>query len=83
MQFDHELDARNLVCFMLTLRTKQAMDTLQPGQILRITTRDTGSAQDFQAFASQTGHELLSVDEANGERVFLMRKHWLSVEKCN
>ena len=75
MQFDQDLDARKLGCFMLTLRTKQALDKLQAGQILRITTNDPGSVHEFQAFASQTGHELVSVDEVNGERVFLMRKH--------
>lgn len=74
MRFDRELDARKLGCFMLTLRTKQALDALETGQVLRITTNDPGSVHEFQAFASQTGHELLSVDEVNGERVFLLRK---------
>lgn len=75
MPFDHDLDARKLGCFMLTLRTKQALDTLQAGQVLRITTNDPGSVHEFEAFAAQTGHELMSVDEVNGERVSLLKKH--------
>jgi tRNA 2-thiouridine synthesizing protein A len=75
MQFDHDLDARKLGCFMLTLRTKQALDKLRAGQVLRITTQDPGSVHEFEAFASQTGHELVSTTETNGDHVFLLRKH--------
>lgn len=75
MQIDQELDARKLGCFMLTLRTRQALDKLQTGQILRVITHDPGSVHEFRSFASLTGHELISSDEANGEQVFLLKKH--------
>jgi len=35
---------------------------------------DPGSVKDFQTFARQTGHELVSHDESNREFTFFMRK---------
>jgi tRNA 2-thiouridine synthesizing protein A len=72
---DRELDARNLLCFMLTLRTKQALDTLKPGQVLRILTTDPGALNEFRAFTTQTGNELVASGEEYGTHAFLIRKH--------
>jgi len=44
------------------------------GQILRIVATDKGSVKDMQAFANQTGNELLSSVEENGEFVFQLKK---------
>jgi tRNA 2-thiouridine synthesizing protein A len=47
---------------------------MSAGQVLRILATDPGSVRDFQAFARQTGHQLLSSGETAGEFVFLLRK---------
>ena len=44
------------------------------GQILRIVATDPGSVIDFQVFAEQTGNELLSLAEATGEFIFILKK---------
>ncbi|HSJ80884.1 MAG TPA: sulfurtransferase TusA family protein [Thiobacillus sp.] len=75
MDFDMELDARGLNCPLPILRTKKSLGELGIGQILKVSSTDPGSVKDMQAFAKQTGNELLSTAENNGEFIFLMRKH--------
>lgn len=75
MNFDKELDARGLNCPMPILRTKKSLAELQAGQVLKVVASDPGSVKDMQAFANQTGNELLSSSEGSGEYVFFMRKH--------
>jgi len=72
--FDKELDARGLNCPLPILRAKKALNELGGGQVLRIMATDPGSVKDFQAFAKQTGNELMESSEANGEFHFLLRK---------
>ena len=75
MNFDKELDARGLNCPLPILRAKKALAELTPGQTLRILATDPGSVKDFQAFAKQTGNELLSSAEKNKEfELFIKRK---------
>jgi tRNA 2-thiouridine synthesizing protein A len=72
--FDSELDARGLNCPLPILRAKKALNDLSGGQVLRIVATDPGSVKDFQAFAKQTGNDLLESSEANGEFIFLLKK---------
>lgn len=72
--FDQELDARGLNCPLPILRAKKALNDLTGGQVLRIIATDPGSVKDFQAFAKQTGNELLESGEENGEFTFLIKK---------
>lgn len=75
MNIDKELDARGLNCPLPILRTKKALAEIGAGQILKITATDSGAVKDMQAFAKQTGNELVSAAESGGEFIFLMRKH--------
>ncbi|HET9699661.1 MAG TPA: sulfurtransferase TusA family protein [Burkholderiales bacterium] len=74
MNFDKELDARGLNCPLPILRTKKSLAEMQSGQVLKIMATDPGSVKDMQAFAKQTGNELLSSAEASGEYMFFMKK---------
>ena len=73
MNFDKELDARGLNCPLPILRAKKALNEMQSGQVLRILATDPGSVKDFQAFAKQTGNDLLSQAEANKEFTFFLK----------
>ena len=44
------------------------------GQTLRVISTDQGSIRDFQAFARQTGNELLKQETVNNEFVHVMRR---------
>jgi tRNA 2-thiouridine synthesizing protein A len=74
MNAEQELDARNLSCPLPILKTKKALSTMTSGQVLKILTTDGGSLKDMQAFANQTGHQLLQQSEANGVYTFFMQK---------
>ena len=56
---DAEVDARGLACPLPILRAKKALSPMISGQLLRVMATDPGSVRDFQAFAKQTGNELV------------------------
>ena len=72
--FDQELDASGLNCPLPILRAKKALGTLEAGQVLRIIATDPGSVKDFEAFAKQTGNELMESGEEGGKFVFMIKK---------
>ena len=74
MNFDKELDARGLKCPLPILRAKKALTGMASGQVLKIVATDPGSVKDFQAFAKQTGNDLLSSAEAQKEFTFFMKR---------
>ncbi len=74
-QFDAELDARGLNCPLPILRAKKSITGLNAGQVLRVVATDPGSVKDMEAFCKQTGHELVSTGQEQGEFVFLIKKH--------
>lgn len=59
MHFDRELDVKGLNCPLPILRTKKALSEMPSGEVLHVLATDPGSVKDFQAFAKQTGNELL------------------------
>ncbi len=73
--FDQELDASGLNCPLPILRAKKALSSLSAGQILHIVATDPGAVKDFEAFAKQTGNELMESREEGGKFYFLMRKN--------
>ena len=72
--FDQELDASGLNCPLPILRAKKSLAAMEAGQVLRIVATDPGSVKDFEAFAKQTGNELLESGEESGKFTFLMKK---------
>ncbi len=72
--FDQELDARGLNCPLPILRAKKTLNAMTGGQILKIMATDPGSIKDFEAFAKQTGNELLDSSEVEGEFHFTLKK---------
>ena len=44
------------------------------GQVLRVVATDPGSVSDMQAFAEQTGNELLEQGSEAGKFVFFLKK---------
>ncbi|QID18321.1 sulfurtransferase TusA family protein [Nitrogeniibacter mangrovi] len=75
MNFDSEVDASGLSCPLPILRAKKALSAMDTGQVLRVVATDPGSVKDFEAFARQTGNELLkseTLDEGRFE--FYLRR---------
>jgi tRNA 2-thiouridine synthesizing protein A len=72
--FDDELDASGLNCPLPILRAKKALSKLDSGKVLHIIATDPGSVKDFEAFARQTGNELVESKEEGGKFQFLIKK---------
>ena len=74
MEYDKELDARGLNCPLPILKAKKALADMLSGDVLRVVATDRGSQRDFQAFAKQTGNDLLSQAQYDDEYVFFIRR---------
>ena len=72
--FDRELDTSGLSCPLPILRARKALEGMEHGRVLRVIATDPGSVQDFEAFAKQTGHQLLDSSQADGKFLFCIRR---------
>ncbi|MBK8524772.1 MAG: sulfurtransferase TusA family protein [Betaproteobacteria bacterium] len=74
MQYDRELDVKGLNCPLPILRTKKTLAEMQSGQTLRVLATDPGSVKDFQAFARQTGNELVSSGQTDSVFEYVLKR---------
>lgn len=74
MQIDKELDTRGLNCPLPILKAKKALAEMSSGQLLKVMSTDAGSVRDFQAFAKQTGNELIGQENTGGEFIHLLKR---------
>ena len=74
MHIDKELDTRGLNCPLPILKAKKALAELASGQMLKIVATDPGSVRDFQAFAKQTGNELIEQQTAGVDFIHVLRR---------
>jgi len=74
-EFDKELDVTGLNCPLPILRVKQALTTMDNGQILKVIVTDPGSTKEFKVFSDQTTHILLDSAIQNGKFMFLIKKN--------
>jgi TusA-related sulfurtransferase len=74
MKIDKEIDTRGLNCPLPILKAKKALTDMQSGQLLKVISTDAGSLRDFQAFARQTGNELVEQKEQGEEFVHVLRR---------
>ena len=74
MKIDKEIDTRGLNCPLPILKAKKALADMQSGQVLKVLATDSGSVRDFQAFAKQTGNELLEQQTVGTEYVHLLKR---------
>ncbi len=74
MNTDKEIDTRGLHCPLPILKAKKALAELQSGQTLKVVSTDPGSTRDFQAFARQTGNELLEQETVGADYIHVLRR---------
>ena len=74
MEVSKELDTRGLNCPLPILKAKKALSDMVSGELLRVVSTDSGSVRDFQAFARQTGNELVKQETLGAEFVHVMRR---------
>ena len=74
MEAQKTLDTRGLNCPLPILKAKKALADMVSGEVLKVLSTDPGSVRDFQAFARQTGNELVEQTSASSEFVHLLRR---------
>jgi tRNA 2-thiouridine synthesizing protein A len=74
MKIDKEIDTRGLNCPLPILKAKKALSDMQSGQLLKVVSTDAGSMRDFQAFAKQTGNELVEQQEQGEDFIHVLRR---------
>ncbi len=69
-----EVDTRGLNCPLPILKAKKALADMASGDVLKVVSTDPGSIRDFQAFAKQTGNELIEQTVVADEFIHLLRR---------
>ena len=64
IQIDKELDLSGEVCPYTFVKSKLALEDLDPGQVLRVTVDNSESASNVPKSLSLEGHEIVSLDQA-------------------
>ncbi|MCF6351514.1 MAG: sulfurtransferase TusA family protein [Cyclobacteriaceae bacterium] len=68
------LDTSGLSCPLPVVKTKKALNGLEIGEILEMISTDAGSIPDMEAWARQTGHELMESHDEGEKFRFLIKK---------
>jgi TusA-related sulfurtransferase len=74
MEANKEIDTRGLNCPLPILKAKKALSDMQSGEVLKVVATDPSSTRDFQAFARQTGNELLEQSQSADEYIHFLRR---------
>jgi TusA-related sulfurtransferase len=74
MEAQKELDTRGLNCPLPILKAKKALADMNSGEVLKVVATDPGSVRDFQAFARQTGNELVEQSRDADEFMHFLRR---------
>ena len=74
MNIDKELDTRGLNCPLPILKAKKALADMLTGQLLKVVSTDAGSVRDFQAFARQTGNDLVEQQTVGSDFFHVMKR---------
>nr|WP_299844883.1 sulfurtransferase TusA family protein [uncultured Roseovarius sp.] len=69
-----EIDARGLLCPLPVLKLAKRMKSLAAGDQARLLADDPAAVVDVPHYCAESGHELISVIEAQGGQVYLVRK---------
>ena len=74
MQGYKDLDTRGLNCPLPILKAKKALADMTSGELLKVVSTDPGSVRDFQAFARQTGNELVQQSSQGEEYIHVLKR---------
>ena len=74
LQPDRELDCKGLLCPMPIIKVSKEVKTMQVGQILKMVATDPGSIPDMDAWAKETGNELLDARQDGKTYTFYVKR---------
>ena len=71
---DAEVDCIGLYCPMPIARTKEEIDKLEAGQVLKVEADDPAAEEDLKSWARRTGNEILKIGKEGAIVTFFIRK---------
>ena len=75
MTEDATLDAVGLLCPLPVLKARKRLNSMAPGQVLRLVATDPAALIDVPHYCTESGNELLGIEEApDGTRTYLIRR---------
>ena len=70
----NEIDARGLLCPLPVLKLRKRIAALAPGEEIRLIATDPAAVIDVPHYCAEAGHELVRMEEAQEETVYVVRK---------
>ncbi len=74
MEANKVLDCTGLLCPIPVIKTSQAIKEVEVGEILHMIATDPGAPPDMEAWARQTGHEVVDTTEEDGKFLFWFKR---------
>jgi tRNA 2-thiouridine synthesizing protein A len=74
MHIHKEIDTRGLNCPLPILKAKKQLNEMHSGELLKVVSTDAGSVRDFQAFARQTGNDLVDQQTVGTDYIHVLRR---------
>jgi len=71
---DAELDCVGLYCPMPIAQTKEEIDKLEAGQVLKVEADDPAAEEDIQRWAKRVGHEIVRFEKEGTILTFYIKK---------
>jgi TusA-related sulfurtransferase len=71
---DAELDCVGLFCPMPIAQTKEEIDKLELGQVLKVEADDPAAEEDIKRWAKRVGHEILEFEKEGTLLTFYIKK---------
>lgn len=72
--YDVLLDTSELRCPMPLLKTKQSLSPMQPGQVLKVISTDSGSWRDISAFVDLSSHSMIEKCQEESLYIYFIEK---------
>ena len=73
-EFDEEVDCVGFYCPMPISMTKEGIDKIQIGQILKVEADDPAAEEDIKRWAKRTGHEILKFEKEGPIMTFFIKR---------
>jgi len=71
---DAELDCIGLYCPMPIAKTKEEINKIEKGQVLKVEADDPAAEQDIKRWAKRTGHEILKFEKEGAILIFFIKR---------
>jgi len=71
---EEEMDLSGLLCPLPVLKARKRLESMPPGEILRVIATDPLSAIDMPHFCNEQGHALLSQEKRGAAFIFRIKR---------